>query len=42
MVEDVLLTGARKARRAAAETMEKVYEATGIPSSKIKKAILEI
>jgi tryptophanyl-tRNA synthetase len=40
LVEDVLLTAARKARRAAAQTMEQVYEATGIPCSKIKKEIL--
>ncbi len=40
LVEDVLLNGARKARKAAAETMEMVYEATGIPSSRIKKGIL--
>jgi tryptophanyl-tRNA synthetase len=39
LVEDVLLNGARKARKAAAQTMEMVYEATGIPSSKIKKEI---
>jgi hypothetical protein len=38
-VEDVFLNGARKARKAAAQTMEMVYEATGIPSSKIKKEI---
>lgn len=40
MVEDVLLSGAQKARKAAAQTMERVYEATGLPLSKIKKAIL--
>jgi tryptophanyl-tRNA synthetase len=40
LVEDVLLNGARKARKAAAQTMELVYEATGIPVSKIKKGIL--
>ncbi len=39
-VEDVLVDGARKARRVAAETMEQVYEATGLPLSKIKKALL--
>jgi len=38
-VEDVLVESARKARRVAARTMEQVYEATGIPSSKIKKEI---
>lgn len=41
IVEDVLLDGARKARREAARTMEAVYEATGIPCSKIKKALLD-
>ncbi len=40
LVEDVLLAGAKKARKIAAGTMELVYEATGIPVSKIKKAIL--
>jgi tryptophanyl-tRNA synthetase len=40
MVEDVLIAGARKARREAAKTMEMVYEAAGIPCSKIKKALL--
>lgn len=39
-VEDILIQGARKARRVAAATMEQVYEATGLPLSKIKKAIL--
>jgi len=39
LVEDVLLTAAQKARRVAAQTMEQVYEATGIPVSKIKKQI---
>jgi len=42
MVEDVLLTGAKKARRIAAETMERVYEATGLPVSKVKRALLDI
>ncbi len=41
MVEDVLLAGAHKARKAAAQTMELVYEATGLPLSKIKKAMLD-
>jgi tryptophanyl-tRNA synthetase len=40
MVEDVLISSAQKARRAAAQTMEQVYEAVGLPASKIKKAIL--
>ncbi|HVZ81740.1 MAG TPA: tryptophan--tRNA ligase [bacterium] len=39
-VEDVLLEGARKARRVAARTMEQAYEAAGIPVSKAKKAFL--
>jgi tryptophanyl-tRNA synthetase len=39
-VEDILLEGARKARRVAAKTMEQVYEAAGIPVSKAKKAFL--
>lgn len=39
-VEDILLEGARKARRIAALTMEQVYDAVGIPTSKIKKALL--
>ncbi len=38
-VEDVLVQSARKARQAAARTMEQVYEATGIPVSKIKKEL---
>ncbi len=42
MVEDVLIAGAHKARQAAASTMEKAYEAVGIPASKIKKAMLSI
>lgn len=42
LVEDVLVAGARKARRTAARTMEAVYEATGIPSSRIKKEISAI
>ena len=40
LVEDVLMAGAAKARRTAAGTMEKVYEAVGLPQSRIKKAIL--
>lgn len=39
LVEDVLVAGAQRARRTAARTMEQVYEATGLPSSKIKKAV---
>jgi hypothetical protein len=39
-VEDILVEGARKARRVAAVTMEQVYEVTGLPLSKIKKALL--
>ena len=42
LVEDVLLNGARKARKAAAQTMEMVYEATGIPNSKVRKAIRDV
>ncbi|HUO57159.1 MAG TPA: tryptophan--tRNA ligase [bacterium] len=40
LVEDVLLAGARKARKTASETLEKAYDATGLPLSKAKKAIL--
>lgn len=39
-VEDVLLEGARRARRVAAKTMEQAYEAVGLPVSKVKKAFL--
>jgi tryptophanyl-tRNA synthetase len=39
-VEDILLEGARRARRVAAQTKDQVYEATGLPLSKIKKALL--
>jgi tryptophanyl-tRNA synthetase len=42
IVEDILVAGAHKARRTAAATMELVYEAVGIPASKIKKAMLDI
>lgn len=42
MVEDVLIAGAHRARRAAAATMEMAYEAAGIPVSKIKKTMLGI
>jgi len=42
LVEDVLIAGAQRARKAAAQTMEQVYEATGLPLSKIKKAMLDI
>jgi len=38
-VEAVLETAARKARRTALGTMEKVYEAVGIPRSKVKKEL---
>ena len=41
LVEDVLMTCAARVRPIAAKTMEAVYEAVGIPSSKIKKALLE-
>jgi len=40
LVEDILVSGARKARKAAIQTMEAVYEATGLPVSKIKREIL--
>lgn len=36
LVEDVLLEGAKKARAEAVRTMQDVYEAVGIPHSKIK------
>jgi tryptophanyl-tRNA synthetase len=41
-VEDVLVQSALRARRIAATTLEHVYEATGIPCSRIKKAILDL
>jgi tryptophanyl-tRNA synthetase len=41
-VEEVLIQSARKARRAAGETMARVYEATGIASSKIKREMASI
>jgi len=36
MVEDVLIEGAKKARHEANLTMQAVYEATGLPQSKLK------
>jgi len=42
LVEDVLLTAARQARKAAAPTMALVYEAAGLPVSKIKREISSI
>jgi tryptophanyl-tRNA synthetase len=39
LVEDVLCTCAERVRPIAAKTMEAVYEAVGIPSSRIKKAL---
>lgn len=39
-VEDILIQSARRARQSAAQTMEQVYEATGIPCSKIKREIM--
>jgi tryptophanyl-tRNA synthetase len=41
-VEEVLVESARKARRTAAQTMEKVYEATGLSMSRIKRDIASI
>jgi len=41
-VEDVLVQGAKAARRVACETMARVYEATGIAPSKIKRDIASI
>jgi tryptophanyl-tRNA synthetase len=41
MVEDVLLTGAKKARSIAAQTLDRVYGAVGLPVSKVKRAILD-
>jgi len=38
-VEEVLEASARRARRTALGTMEKVYEAVGIPRSKVKKEL---
>jgi len=35
-VEDILIEGAKRARTEAAKTMEAVYEATGLPQSKLK------
>jgi tryptophanyl-tRNA synthetase len=40
-VEEILISSARKARQVAVQTMEQVYEATGIPVSKIKKELSE-
>ena len=40
LVEDVLIESAKKARKVIAPTMEKVYEAVGLPSSRIKKSLL--
>ncbi len=40
LVEDVLIESAKKARKVIAPTMEKVYEAVGLPSSQIKKKLL--
>ncbi|MGH7738629.1 MAG: tryptophan--tRNA ligase [bacterium] len=36
-VEDILVEGARKARRTAMETMDKVYAATGLTASRVKR-----
>jgi len=41
LVEDVLLEGAKRARAEAARTMEDVYQAVGIPYSKIKRRIAD-
>ncbi len=41
LVEDVLIEGAKKVRKIVAPTMEQVYEAVGIPSSQIKKRLLD-
>jgi tryptophanyl-tRNA synthetase len=40
LVEDVLIESAKKARKVIAPTMEKVYEAVGLPASRIKKSLL--
>ncbi|HET9869056.1 MAG TPA: tryptophan--tRNA ligase [bacterium] len=41
-VEDVLVEGAKKARRAAAATMDRVYAATGIAASRIKRKMSDL
>ena len=41
LVEDVLVESAKKVRKIVAPTMEQVYEAVGIPSSQIKKRLLD-
>jgi tryptophanyl-tRNA synthetase len=41
LVEDVLIESAKKVRKIVAPTMEQVYEAVGIPSSQIKKRLLD-
>jgi tryptophanyl-tRNA synthetase len=41
LVEDVLIESAKKIRKIVAPTMEQVYEAVGIPSSQIKKRLLD-
>jgi tryptophanyl-tRNA synthetase len=41
-VEEILVESAKKARRTAAQTMEKVYEATGLAVSKVKRDIAAI
>lgn len=41
LVEDVLIESAKKVRKIVAPTMEQVYEVVGIPSSQIKKRLLD-
>ena len=41
LVEDVLIESAKKIRKIVAPTMEQVYETVGIPSSQIKKRLLD-
>jgi tryptophanyl-tRNA synthetase len=36
LVEDILVEGAKRARTEAVRTMEAVYQAVGIPHSKLK------
>ncbi len=41
LVEDVLIESAKQVRKIVTPTMEQVYEAVGIPSSQIKKRLLD-
>lgn len=41
-VEEALVSGALRARKMASATLEQVYEAVGIPSSRVKKGMLDL